>query len=96
MSRRKGSEKTGGRRKGTKNRRTQEVEKAVSSTGITPLEYLLQVMRDPKASDLRRDDAARAAAPYCHARRVPETAEGKSNETIVLSINADPFARPLE
>src|SRR5215471_12028886 len=54
MSRRKGSRKSGGRQKGTKNRRTQELEKAVSSTGITPLEYMLSVMRDPNAADLRR------------------------------------------
>ncbi len=39
--------KTGGRKAGTPNRKTQEQITAVVSTGITPLEYLLQVMRAP-------------------------------------------------
>jgi hypothetical protein len=34
----------------------------------TPLDYMLAVMRDPMADFKRRDDMARAAAPYCHAR----------------------------
>jgi hypothetical protein len=32
----------------------------------TPLAYMLRVMQDPGADWKRRDDMARAAAPYCH------------------------------
>ena len=35
---------------------------------LLPLDYLLQVLNDPAASQQRRDRAARTAAPYCHAR----------------------------
>ena len=34
--------------------------------GITPLEYMLGVMRDHTADDARRDRMAQSAAPYCH------------------------------
>src|SRR5262245_427836 len=33
-----------------------------------PLDYMLKVMRDPKADKARRDRMAIAAAPYCHER----------------------------
>ena len=36
--------------------------------GITPLEYMLKVMRNSKADQSRRDDMAKAAAPYVHPR----------------------------
>jgi hypothetical protein len=34
--------------------------------GLQPLDYMLQVMRDPTASEARRDMMAKAAAPYRH------------------------------
>lgn len=37
--------KTGGRTAGTPNKKTQEQVKAVEETGITPLQFLLSVMR---------------------------------------------------
>ena len=37
---------------------------------------MLSVMRKLKADVLRRDDMARAAAPYLHARRAPEDKKG--------------------
>ena len=35
---------------------------------ITPLGYMIAVMRDPTAPTSRRDRMAALAAPYCHAR----------------------------
>ena len=35
---------------------------------MTPLNYLLAIMRDEAQDARSRLDAARAAAPYCHAR----------------------------
>jgi hypothetical protein len=58
--------KTGGRQKGTPNRATARREKEIARSGTTPLEYMLKVMRNPKASNDRRDDMAKAAAPYVH------------------------------
>jgi hypothetical protein len=40
---------------------------AITET-LTPLEYLLQIMRDVNAEPDRRDRAAISALPYCHAR----------------------------
>jgi hypothetical protein len=39
---------------------------------------MLKVMRDEAADRERRDDMARAAAPYLHARRAPEDKQGKT------------------
>lgn len=58
--------KTGGRRKGTPNRATARREREVAKMGQTPLEYMLRVMRDSRASGDRRDKMAVAAAPYVH------------------------------
>jgi hypothetical protein len=60
--------KTGGRKKGVKNLASAEAQKAAKSAGITPLEYMLSVVRDPEARSDRRDRMAQAAAPYVHAR----------------------------
>jgi len=37
--------------------------------GMTPLEYMLMVMNDPKCPVDRRDRMAIAAAPFCHPRK---------------------------
>ena len=34
----------------------------------TPLEYMLRIMRDEAAESKRRDEMAKAAAPYLHPR----------------------------
>jgi hypothetical protein len=39
-----------------------------SEDGMTPLDYLLGIMRDKDQDACSRLNAARAAAPYCHAR----------------------------
>jgi hypothetical protein len=58
--------KTGGRRKGTRNRATEEARVAAQATGILPLDYMLAVMRDPAVDQKRRDAMALGAAPYLH------------------------------
>ena len=58
--------KTGGRQKGSRNKATARREREIAKSGITPLDYMLKVMRDAKADGGRRDDMAKAAAPYVH------------------------------
>ena len=41
---------------------------AIAAEGPTPLDYMLQVMRDEAAEPAKRLDAAKAAAPYVHPR----------------------------
>jgi hypothetical protein len=67
-----------GRKKGSPNKRTAETQKAVEESGVTPLEYMLTIMRteptvelEPKdwlAAVTLRFEAAKAAAPYVHAK----------------------------
>ena len=54
-----------GRKRGSVNRASAEAM-AMANEGKPPLAYMLHVMRDKDASDARRDDMAKAAAPYCH------------------------------
>jgi hypothetical protein len=66
-------ERRGGRQKGTPNKRsiaqtTREIVEASGKSGQLPLDYMLEVMRDPKADRHRRDDMAKAAAGYLHAK----------------------------
>lgn len=57
-----------GRKKGVPNRWTREMLEQASAEGELPVAYMLRVMRDGRASPKRRDEMAKAAAPYCHAR----------------------------
>jgi hypothetical protein len=66
-------ERRGGREKGTLNKRTQEQIAAVVSSGISPLEYLVGVMRDESVDPAIRLDAAAKAAPYVHPRLAATT-----------------------
>src|SRR5262249_39724788 len=100
MGRRPGIPKVrgSGRKKGSvnKNHRPAQIRKALEGEGITPLQFMLGIMRDPTQPPSIRMDMAKAAAPFCHARRVPEVAEGKPGGTIVLSVNVNPLSRPDE
>lgn len=75
----KGGKRAGaGRKAGAVTKRTREIADAAMSDGITPLEYMLEVMRkepnpmlEPKdelAAIGLRFEAAKAAAPYMHPR----------------------------
>lgn len=64
-----------GRKAGSATTRTREIANAVAE-GLTPLEYLTQIYRDIKADEARRIDAAKAAAPYVHAKLATTTLQG--------------------
>lgn len=57
-----------GRKAGVPNKRTAALQAAVESTGVTPLEYMLQVMRDETNDPRERLNAAVSAAPFVHAK----------------------------
>jgi len=65
--------KTGGRQKGAANKRTREIADKAVAEGLTPLEYLLSVVRDVGEDRATRIDAAKAAAPFIHPRLANET-----------------------
>lgn len=70
--------KTGGRKKGATNIRTREIAEKAFETGISPLEYMLSVMREEIPDDAepairammttQKFEAAKACAPYMHPR----------------------------
>ena len=60
--------KTGGRVKGVPNKKRAEFVETITRNGITPLDYMLQVLRDENAPADRRDEMAKSAAPYIHSK----------------------------
>lgn len=62
-----GKREGAGRKPGARNKATIEQREAVAASGMTPLEYMLQVMREG-TDGAKRLDAAKAAAPYVHPR----------------------------
>ena len=56
----------------------QDIATAAEMQGISPLAYMLAVMRNPRASQRRRDRMAVVAARYIHAR--PADSGGKKHE----------------
>jgi hypothetical protein len=61
-----GLPKTGGRKKGVGNKATAERKREIAQSGLTPLEYLLSVLRDETVEPRVRMQAAVVAAPYVH------------------------------
>jgi hypothetical protein len=57
-----------GRKPGSVAKIDHEARQKAHATGLTPLDYLLSVVRDESEHKRERLDAAKAAAPYCHAR----------------------------
>jgi hypothetical protein len=73
MARPKGHPKSGGRKKGMRNKATLLRERELAAGGELPLDHMLRVMRDPTKEDSLRFAAAKAAAPYCHPHLSPTT-----------------------
>lgn len=63
-----------GRPKGAKTvkaAKPEAVAAEAAAEGLTPLDYMLSVMRNVSEDPTRRDRMAIAAAPFVHARREP-------------------------
>ncbi len=76
----------GGRPKGSKNKVSQEIQRKVSESGQTPLEYMLGVMRDKTVDPKRRDYMAQAASPYVHAKLASVEVGNKKGETFKVGL----------
>lgn len=57
-----------GRKPGSPNKKTAALQAAVADSGVTPLDYMLSVMRDEVNDPKDRLSAAVSAAPYVHAK----------------------------
>lgn len=72
-----GARKGAGRKLGTPNRKTVQAQNETERSGLTPLQFMLQIMRDPAQEDARRLQAASMAAPYVHAKLSTVELSGK-------------------
>lgn len=77
-----GSRPGAGRPAGAPNKRTAEQVEAIEASGLTPLQYLTSVYQDEKADEAKRIDAAKAAAPYVHAKLATTTLQGPDGGAI--------------
>jgi len=84
--RKPGTPKTGGRKKGSLNKRTREMLEKANNAGLTPLEYLLSVMRNENEDEARRLDAAKAAAPYIHPRLTAVEHSGNAGKPLTIQV----------
>lgn len=77
-----------GRPKGSKTKTKSKlgnIPKDAQAENLSPLEYMLRIMRDPNEDLDRRARMAIAAAPFCHARKgdgagKKEAAAGKAQQ----------------
>lgn len=70
-----------GRKPGVPNKVTAERQAEIAASGKTPLDYLLDVMRDENREASERLDAAKAAAPYVH----PKLSSVEMNASVNVS-----------
>ena len=61
-------------------------ERALASGDETPLDYMLRVMHDTRISKKRRDDMAKAAAPYLHSRLQAVQHSGADGGNVVFEV----------
>jgi hypothetical protein len=87
----KGRTKVGGRQKGSVNKATAAKAEAIASSGLTPLEFMIRVMRDPTHPADFRLDAAKSAAPYIHPKLSSVLVKGDADEPLEVHHTVDAF-----
>jgi hypothetical protein len=63
-----GSRVGAGRKPGQATKLNEEARQQALGGGISPLDYMLKILRDEAENKEMRFEAAKAAAPYVHAR----------------------------
>lgn len=63
-----GKREGAGRPPGVANKASIERQEEIAASGLTPLDYMISVMRNLTLDEAKRLDAAKAAAPYVHPR----------------------------
>lgn len=74
-----------GRKAGSPNKATAERQAEIEESGLTPLDYLLQVMRDESGGSGDRLEAAKAAAPYVHPKLSAVTLAGDRDNPVAIT-----------
>lgn len=84
-----GKREGAGRKKGTvseQTKRRKEIIAKATEQGITPLDFMLGVLRDNNADFSDRYKAAVDAAPYMHPRLAATKVEGDQDNPLVFTI----------
>lgn len=81
-----GKREGAGRPSGAVTTRSREVAEQASKEGLTPLEFMLEVLRDENAKFESRCWAAEKAAPYVHAKLASVEHKGEGGGPLVLEI----------
>ncbi|SRR5258706_1284132 len=83
-----------GRPKGAISKSTRAILEMLATGDELPIQYMLRVMRDEDAPDLRRDDMAKTAARYLHPQlaSLSEDVEEAAAEVAVAENEAAPVA----
>ena len=89
----KGLPKSGGRQKGSLNKRTVAEQTAMADAGEMPKDYMLRVMRDPAVGHDRRDRMAGQVAPYVHPRLTSTEVTGKDGKELIPTRSPRDVAR---
>jgi hypothetical protein len=82
----KGAPKIGGRTKGSKNKVNVQREAEIAQSGLTPLDYMLGVLRDDRNDLPIRMQAANSAAPYVHPRLTSVEVGGPNGKAIPIRL----------
>jgi hypothetical protein len=84
--------KTGGRQKGTPNKKTVERDRILRERGMTSLSYLQSVYCDKSKDVHLRVEAAKAALPYEHSRKPTDLklGSGDGSPFVVEVVNFEP------
>lgn len=61
-----GKREGAGRPAGAIAKKTKELVEKIEASGLTPLDYMLNILRDESMDTESRFEAAKAAAPYVH------------------------------
>jgi hypothetical protein len=85
-----GARRGAGRPRGAANRFSEQARAEAAAEGITPLEYMLGVLRDETNELSVRMDAAKAAAPYMLDIAMPNDAGARLRSEIEASANVAP------
>lgn len=75
-----------GRKTGAVTKKTREVAERAIAEGLTPLDYMLQILRDETREDGERFEAAKQAAPYVHAKLASVQADVNADVGITVVI----------
>lgn len=79
-----GKREGAGRKLGSVSRLDAEARRKATEGGPTPLDFLLEIMRDENQEARARLDAAKAAAPYCHARLSATEVSGPGGSAVTV------------